>query len=44
LEKEYVDKKERKFYKFLLDVGVGEKNSLGFGFVNPIKKNFIANI
>jgi CRISPR-associated endoribonuclease Cas6 len=44
LEKEYVDKKERKFYKFLLDVGVGEKNSLGFGFVNPIKEDLRANI
>ena len=26
-----------KFYKFLMDCGLGEKNSLGFGFVNPIK-------
>ncbi len=24
----------RKFYKFLFDAGLGEKNSLGFGFVN----------
>ncbi|MEM5832156.1 MAG: CRISPR-associated endoribonuclease Cas6 [Candidatus Aenigmatarchaeota archaeon] len=39
LEKSYIENKERKFYKFLLDCGLGEKNSLGFGFVNPIKKD-----
>jgi CRISPR-associated endoribonuclease Cas6 len=27
----------KKFYKFLLDTGLGEKNSLGFGMVNNIK-------
>lgn len=37
LEKSYLEKSERKFYEFLLDCGLGEKNSLGFGFVNPIK-------
>ena len=26
-----------KFYKFILDAGLGEKNSLGFGFLNPKK-------
>ncbi|MCS7093942.1 MAG: CRISPR-associated endoribonuclease Cas6 [Candidatus Aenigmarchaeota archaeon] len=41
LEKDYVAKEERKFYKFLLDCGLGEKNSLGFGFVNPIKEEAI---
>lgn len=24
------------FYKFILDCGIGEKNSLGFGFINPV--------
>ncbi|MCD6473424.1 MAG: CRISPR-associated endoribonuclease Cas6, partial [Thermoplasmata archaeon] len=26
-----------KFYRFILDCGLGEKNSLGFGFLNVIK-------
>ena len=26
----------REFYQFLMEVGLGERNSLGFGFVNPI--------
>lgn len=38
LTKDYIEKDERKFYEFLLDCGLGEKNSLGFGFLNPIKK------
>lgn len=38
LEKSYVGKNERKFYQFLMDAGIGEKNSLGFGFVNQIKE------
>lgn len=29
-----LDKSNRKFYNFLYDCGLGEKNSLGFGFVN----------
>ncbi|HIE33595.1 MAG TPA: CRISPR-associated endoribonuclease Cas6 [Candidatus Altiarchaeales archaeon] len=29
--------KNRKFYKFIMDCGLGEKNSLGFGFVNPVR-------
>ncbi len=29
-----LDKKQKKFYKFLLDTGLGVLNSLGFGFVN----------
>lgn len=28
------NKKNKKFYKFLFDCGLGEKNSLGFGFLN----------
>ena len=27
-------KDNKKFYKFLFDTGLGEKNSLGFGFLN----------
>jgi len=33
------NKNLEKFYKFILDCGLGEKNSFGFGFVNPAKKN-----
>lgn len=40
LEKSYIPKEERKFYQFLLDAGIGEKNSLGFGFINPKIKRF----
>ncbi|MGP6220483.1 CRISPR-associated endoribonuclease Cas6 [Caldiplasma sukawensis] len=25
------------FYRFIMDCGIGEKNSLGFGFINPIR-------
>ncbi|MEM0492538.1 MAG: CRISPR-associated endoribonuclease Cas6 [Candidatus Thermoplasmatota archaeon] len=38
LEKFDINKENRKFYQFVMDCGLGEKNSLGFGFVNPIKK------
>ena len=37
LEKVRIRREERKFYKFIMDCGLGEKNSLGFGFLNPIK-------
>lgn len=37
LEKERIKPEERRFYRFLMDAGLGEKNSLGFGFVNPIR-------
>ncbi|MEM0481115.1 MAG: CRISPR-associated endoribonuclease Cas6 [Candidatus Aenigmatarchaeota archaeon] len=37
LKKYYISKEEKKFYRFLIDEGLGEKNSLGFGFLN-IKK------
>ncbi|MEM3738551.1 MAG: CRISPR-associated endoribonuclease Cas6 [Thermoplasmata archaeon] len=36
LEKFSIPDKYKKFYAFLLDCGLGEKNSLGFGFVNPL--------
>ncbi|MHA1222284.1 MAG: CRISPR-associated endoribonuclease Cas6 [Candidatus Heimdallarchaeaceae archaeon] len=32
----YLDKKLVKFYKFIMDAGLGEKNSMGFGFLNPL--------
>ena len=35
-EKGYYPRNLRKFYKFILDCGLGEKNSMGFGFMNPI--------
>ena len=35
LEKFNIDNK--KFYKFIMDCGLGEKNSLGFGMVNPMR-------
>lgn len=27
------------FYEFIMEVGLGEKNSLGFGFINPIRRD-----
>lgn len=29
--------KEEKLYHFLMETGLGEKNSLGFGFINPVR-------
>ena len=37
LEKDRIKPHERKFYRFIMEVGLGEKNSLGFGFLNPIR-------
>ena len=37
LQKSYLSQSNRKFYKFVMDCGLGEKNSLGFGFLNPKK-------
>ncbi|WXG47269.1 MAG: CRISPR-associated endoribonuclease Cas6 [Candidatus Atabeyarchaeum deiterrae] len=38
LEKYGIDTVEnRKFYEFIMDCGLGEKNSLGFGFINPLR-------
>jgi len=31
--------RNRRFYTFLMDAGIGELNSLGFGFINPVKEN-----
>jgi len=38
LEKERIKPEERHFYRFIMDAGLGEKNSLGFGFLNPIRR------
>lgn len=32
-----INKNNRDFYKFVLDCGLGEKNSLGFGMVNDLR-------
>jgi len=37
LEKKEIKKDERKFYSFIMECGLGEKNSMGFGFINPIR-------
>ena len=37
LEKDRIEPHERKFYRFIMEAGLGEKNSLGFGFLNPIR-------
>jgi len=37
LEKAYFRKGTKKFYRFIMDCGLGEKNSFGFGFVNPLR-------
>ena len=37
LNKIYINERYKRFYKFILDAGLGEKNSLGFGFLNPKK-------
>ncbi len=36
LGKGYIESGHEKFYKFVMDCGLGEKNSLGFGMVNPV--------
>lgn len=36
LEK-FIIEEHRKFYEFIMDCGLGEKNSLGFGFINPLR-------
>lgn len=34
-----IRRNEEKFYKFIMDTGIGEKNSLGFGFLNPVMQH-----
>jgi len=36
LEKFNINSWDKKFYRFIMDAGLGEKNSFGFGFINPI--------
>ncbi|QDA31342.1 CRISPR-associated endoribonuclease Cas6 [Thermococcus indicus] len=38
LEKDRIRAEERRFYEFIMEAGLGEKNSLGFGFLNPIRR------
>ncbi|WP_457741269.1 CRISPR-associated endoribonuclease Cas6 [Thermococcus sp.] len=38
LEKERIKPEERRFYRFIMEAGLGEKNSLGFGFLNPVRR------
>ncbi len=38
LEKNYIRDKYKYLYEFIMDCGLGEKNSLGFGFINPIRQ------
>ncbi len=38
LWKDRLEPHECKFYRFIMDAGLGEKNSLGFGFLNPIRR------
>lgn len=38
LEKRHIPEELERFYNFIADCGLGEKNSLGFGFINPIRK------
>ncbi len=34
---EYFRKRKSGIYRFMMETGLGEKNSLGFGFINPIR-------
>lgn len=35
-----IHKDKRRFYEFIMDCGLGEKNSFGFGFVNMKRENW----
>lgn len=37
LKKERISREKMDFYRFIVDAGIGEKNSLGFGFLNPLE-------
>ena len=39
LKKEKISRDKMDFYRFIVDAGIGEKNSLGFGFLNPVEVN-----
>jgi len=38
LEKDRIRAEEKRFYAFIMEAGLGEKNSLGFGFLNPVRR------
>lgn len=37
LEKTDIKGEDQRFYDFIMECGLGEKNSMGFGFLNPIR-------
>ncbi|MEM0135192.1 MAG: CRISPR-associated endoribonuclease Cas6 [Thermoplasmatales archaeon] len=37
MERFMISRREEPFYRFIMDAGVGEKPSLGFGMLNPVK-------
>ncbi|MGC9123561.1 MAG: CRISPR-associated endoribonuclease Cas6 [Thermoplasmata archaeon] len=37
LEKFYIPNSLYSFYEFIMDCGLGEKNSMGYGFINPVR-------
>lgn len=37
LEKFNIKDEYKELYEFIMDCGLGEKNSLGYGFINPVK-------
>lgn len=36
MKKIKIKREYEKFYRFIMEAGIGEKNSLGFGFLNPV--------
>ncbi|MEM0133960.1 MAG: CRISPR-associated endoribonuclease Cas6 [Thermoplasmatales archaeon] len=42
LERFLMSRREEPFYRFVMDAGLGEKPSLGFGMLNPIKGDISA--
>ncbi|MHB1492792.1 MAG: CRISPR-associated endoribonuclease Cas6 [Thermoplasmataceae archaeon] len=42
LKKERISHEKLDFYRFIADTGIGEKNSLGFGFLNPLEEKYNA--
>lgn len=38
LRRSRIEREYRKFFNFIKDCGLGEKNSLGFGFLNPLNE------
>ena len=40
----YLTEEQGKILKFGIDCGFGERNSLGFGFINTLSKNYLSSI